>query len=123
MKKNGEYVGVDEKFVPENEKYVDESLLGDKEKTRKTLKKVGIGYICFMGLLFIGIITLFIFGFMMFGKVFNRVDKSFDTFTDIQSDVKSQMSDTQNQLKDTSSSESSMEFQDEIYSKIKNFNN
>lgn len=115
MKKNGEYVGVDEKFIPENEKYVDESLLGNKEKTRKTLKKVGIGYICFMGLLFIGIITIFIFGFMMFGKVFNKVDKSFDTFTDIQSDVKNQMSDTQNQLKDMSNFESSWEFKNKKF--------
>ena len=31
MKKNGEFVGVDEKFIPEDEKYVDESLLGNKE--------------------------------------------------------------------------------------------
>ena len=32
MKKNGEYVGIDEKYVSENEKYVDESLLGNKEQ-------------------------------------------------------------------------------------------
>ena len=35
MKKNGEFVGVDEKFIPEDEKYVDESLVGDKEKAKK----------------------------------------------------------------------------------------
>ena len=38
MKKNGEYVGVDEKFIPENEKYVDESILGNKEETEEKIK-------------------------------------------------------------------------------------
>ena len=49
MKKNGEYVGVDEKFIPEDEKYVDESLLEIKEestrKIKKTAKTIVIGYI------------------------------------------------------------------------------
>ena len=28
MKRNSQYIGVDEKYIPENEKYVDDSLLG-----------------------------------------------------------------------------------------------
>lgn len=38
MKKNGEYVGIDEK-------YVDESLLGNKEETKKTATSIFKGYI------------------------------------------------------------------------------
>lgn len=45
MKKKGEYVGIDEKYVPENEKYVDESLLGNKEETKKTATSIFKGYI------------------------------------------------------------------------------
>ena len=39
MKKNGEYVGVDEKFIPENEKYVDYSILGSKQESKQKIKK------------------------------------------------------------------------------------
>lgn len=58
MKKNGEYVGVDEKFIPENEKYVDESLLGDKEKAKKTAKKFAKGYLIFFIIFIIFVISL-----------------------------------------------------------------
>lgn len=64
MKKNGEYVGVDEKFIPENEKYVDESLLGDKEKAKKTAKRFTVGYLCFVFLIFAFVIGMVIFGFI-----------------------------------------------------------
>ncbi len=47
MKKNGEYVGVDEKFIPEGEKYVDDSVVGDKEKTKKFAIGIAKGYIIF----------------------------------------------------------------------------
>lgn len=40
MKKNSEYIGVDEKFVPEDEKYVNDSILGNREETKSKLKKV-----------------------------------------------------------------------------------
>lgn len=61
MKRNGEFVGVDEKFIPENEKYVDESLLGDKEKSKKVAKRVGKAYLCFLGILVIFSISMPIF--------------------------------------------------------------
>lgn len=38
MKKNGNYVGVDEKYVPEDEKYVDESLIGTTSEIRDGVK-------------------------------------------------------------------------------------
>lgn len=38
MKKNGQYVGVDEKYIPEDEKYVDESLLGSTDEIRDGVK-------------------------------------------------------------------------------------
>jgi hypothetical protein len=62
MKKNGEFVGVDEKFIPENEKYVNESLLGDKEKSQKIAKRFGIGYFVMM---FIPIIVFIIMATLM----------------------------------------------------------
>lgn len=93
MKKNSEYVGVDEKFIPENEKYVDESLLGNKEESKKTIKKVakgiGIGYLCFIGFVAIFMIGIIIFGFTMFNKVSN---KGMEIFTE----TKDQMMDIYN---------------------------
>ncbi len=77
MKKNAHYVGVDEKYIPENEKYVKESIADDlktdlkesyqnmdKEKAKKNIKlvaKVWIGY--FIG---VGIFAILIFGFVIF---------------------------------------------------------
>lgn len=78
MKKNGEYVGVDEKFIPEDEKYVDESILGNKEKTYKTVKKIGIGYLCFIIIIFAFAIGMIIFIASMFFGTFNKINDKFD---------------------------------------------
>lgn len=46
MKKNSEYIGVDEKFVPEDEKYVKDSILGSREESKNKIKKglkIGLG--------------------------------------------------------------------------------
>lgn len=46
MKKNSEYVGVDEKFIPEDEKYVNDSILGSREESKNKIKKglkIGLG--------------------------------------------------------------------------------
>lgn len=77
MKKNAHYVGVDEKYIPEDEKYVKEIIADDlktdlkesyqnmdKEKAKKNIKlvaKVWIGY--FIG---VGIFAILIFGFVIF---------------------------------------------------------
>lgn len=86
MKKNGEYVGVDDKFIPEDEKYVDESLLGNKEETKKTVKKVakgiGIGYLVFIGIFLVIFVSIFIF----IGSTFIKTGKMFSKGMDIVSE-------------------------------------
>lgn len=88
MKKNSEYVGVDEEFIPENEKYVDESLLGNREESKKAIKKVakgiGIGYLCLIGFVAIFMIGIIIFGFTMFSKVSN---KGMEVFTETKNQI------------------------------------
>ena len=76
MKKNTDYIGVEDKYIPEEEKYVDDSVLGDKEKTRKTIKKFGIGYLCFFLMFFALIIGFIIFQFTNIMKV----QKNFGSF-------------------------------------------
>ena len=66
MKKNGEFVGVDEK-------YVDESLVGDKEKTKKVAKRIGIAQLVIMFIPFIIFIVMTIFMVSQFNN-FNNVD-------------------------------------------------
>lgn len=71
MRKNGEYVGVDERFIPEDEKYVDESLLGDKEKSKKIAKKFAKGYMIFFVIFMIFGISMPIFMYMQGMKEMN----------------------------------------------------
>lgn len=79
MKKNGEFVGVDEKFIPENEKYVDESLLGDKEKAKKTAKKFAKGYLIFFVIFMVFAISMPIFMFMHGRKQMNDMRDKFNS--------------------------------------------
>ena len=76
MKKNGEFVGVDEKFIPENEKYVDESLLGDKEKAKKTAKKFAKGYLIFFAIFVIFAMSMPIIMFTQARKQMNDKTES-----------------------------------------------
>ena len=97
MKKNGQYVGVDEKYIPEDEKYVDNSTnseikdtvnmginaakeyVTDKDnqekfkrtgkKGLKVLKGIGIGYLAFIGFVFIMVIVVFVIIFSNFFKI------------------------------------------------------
>ena len=97
MKKNGQYVGVDEKYIPEDEKYVDNSTNNEikdtvnkginaakdyvtdkdnQEKIKKTAKKglkilkgVGIGYLAFFAFVIIMVIAGTIFAFSSFFKI------------------------------------------------------
>ncbi len=77
MKKNAEYVGVEDEFIPEDEKYVDESLLGDKEesnrKIKKTAKSVIIVYIIFAVMMFAMAIGIIIFTISSFGKAGKKI--------------------------------------------------
>lgn len=81
MKKNGEYVGVDEKFIPEDEKYVDESLLGNKEKTKKTVKSIAIGYIFFVIFLLAISIGIIIFIISTFNKTKDNMIENYNSET------------------------------------------
>lgn len=107
MKKNGQYVGVDDKYIPEEEKYVDNSLndevkglvndgirsakdyLSQKDnqekiknagrKGLKIFKGIGIGYLCFIGFIILMFIVVLVFMFSTFFKI----DKQFDKTTNI----------------------------------------
>ena len=67
MKKNSQYIGVDDKYIPKDEKYVDDSVLGSKEESRKTIIKgvkiFGIGYMIVIGIILAIIIAAFVFSF------------------------------------------------------------
>lgn len=68
MKKNAEYVGVDEKYIPEEERYVE----GNSKKDAKILKGVGIGYITFITFIFIAVIAVFGIVIMNFVNINNK---------------------------------------------------
>ena len=99
MKKNGEYVGIDDKYIPEDEKYVDDSLLGDKqinpENVKKVAKKIGIGYLIFMIL----VITVPIGLMILFGIKFNNhYNKSKNMFNEVLDKTTSQIEKSQSTI-------------------------
>lgn len=103
MKKNGQYVGVDEKYIPEEEKYVDNEINGeikdsindglrsvknyvsDKDnqqkfkntgkKGLKILKGIGIGYLALIGFIIVMVIVIFVIVFVTMGKTNNKTDE------------------------------------------------
>ncbi len=79
MKKNGEYIGVDDEFIPEDEKYVDESIIGDRkasnEKIKKVAKRIGIGYIIFFIIIFAIVMGIIIFTLFNFINMSNNREK------------------------------------------------
>ncbi len=106
MKKNGQYVGVDEKYVPEDEKYVDNNLnseikndmhniyqgikgsVSDKDnqekmkntgrKIVKIAKGVGISYLAIWGIMIVGFIIIFVSAFVMIARTGKFIDKQAD---------------------------------------------
>lgn len=115
MSKNAQYVGVDEKYIPEDEKYVDNTLneeikgtINDgiksaknylskeenREKIKRTGKKglgvakgIGIGYLCFIGFVFIMVIIVFILIFSNAFKVNQRADEIYNSSENIINDI------------------------------------
>lgn len=111
MKKNGQYVGVDEKYVPEDEKYVDNNLnseikndvhnmyqgakgyVSDKDnqekiknvgrKGLKITKGIGIGYLVFVGIVIVMVIAIFILVFSQFFRINRQRDEIRDKATNI----------------------------------------
>ena len=86
MKKNGEFVGVDEKYVPEDEKYVDESFLGKNKKIPKFVKILIGGVIgIYITILITVFITIIIGVFLTMGlsfKITNIASEGFDFIFD-----------------------------------------
>ena len=107
MKKNGAYVGVDEKYIPEDEKYIDDSVneelkdsINDRmrsvnsyvtnednqekiinvgRKGFRIAKGIGIGYLIFFGFMFLMSIIIFFLVISTFFKMSNRFDGPFGT--------------------------------------------
>jgi len=122
MKKNSQYVGVDEKFIPENEKYVDnetneeikdsindglrsvKNYVTDKdnqEKFKKTgkkglkvLKGLGIGYLVFFCFIILLVITIFVIVFVNMAKINSRADDVYEQAGSIIDKVTDQMDDS-----------------------------
>ncbi len=80
MKKNSEFVGVDEEFIPKNEEFVDESIVKDKEKSKKITKRFGKAYIIFFSCFFVIVLGGIIYGFVNFFNMEAKADvNSFNT--------------------------------------------
>ncbi len=91
MKKNSDYVGIDEKYIPENEKYVEETIQYDKNKAKKYIKGGIIVYLVVFCIIFLIVIGVFVFAFFGFhsinkkanGIINNVEEKSKEQFNDI----------------------------------------
>ena len=100
MKKNSEYVGVDEKFIPENEKYVNDSILGSKEESKKKMKKalkIGLGVWAIW--VFVGIAFFIIVVMLIFNHSKNMNKQVFDIFTSATEQIKDGMQEQNNPRK------------------------
>ena len=73
MKKNAEYIGVDEKYIPEEERYVE----GNSKKDSKILKGIGIGYLIVYIVIFLITIVVFAIILMNFININNNRKENF----------------------------------------------
>lgn len=107
MKKNSEYVGVDEKFIPEDERYVKDSVLGNREEAKNKIKKglkIGLGAYAIwvlLAIVFLVVVVVLIFNhsrktneqiFGIFGNVVEQVNGE----TQSTEDTENQMEEMQN---------------------------
>ena len=100
MKKNSEYVGVDEKFIPENEKYVNDSILGSREESKNKMKKalkIGLGVWAIW--VFVGIAFFIIVVMLIFNHSKNMNKQVFDIFTSATEQIKDGMQEQNNPSK------------------------
>lgn len=101
MKKNSKYVGVDDKFIPEDEKYVDDSLLGNKEETKKiigkTVKVAGIGYLVYTVIFLILFVSVFIIIFRFMGNTSKQAEDTFNQAGNFLNQIGNQMGNLINQ--------------------------
>lgn len=105
MKKNSEYVGVDEKFVPEDEKYVKDSILGNREETKNKIKKglkIGLGVYAIwflLAMVFLVVVVALIFNHSrkMNEQILETYDKANEQIFELYDNVVENMNDeTQN---------------------------
>ena len=124
MKKNGQYVGVDEKYIPEEEKYVDnavnselkdsinnglrsinnyvtdkdnqENLKKTGKKGLKVLKGVGIGYLVLIGLAVILVIGIIVFVIVQTVQINDKASDIFNQTSSIQERIKDQIEEQMN---------------------------
>ncbi len=118
MNKNGQYVGVDEKYIPEEEKYIDNTLNDEikgtlkdgvrsvkdyvskdenKEKIKNTGKKVlkvgkgiAIGYLVYWIVGVIIALVVFITAFVMIFKTSSRINReTTETYNKIEKHIDS----------------------------------
>ena len=122
MKKNGQYVGVDEKYIPKEEKYVDnetnkeikdsindglsqiKNYVTDKdnqEKMKKTgrkglkiLKGIGIGYIIFFGIIVMLAISIFAIVFVNMAKANNKTNDIYNQANSVIDKITDEMDDS-----------------------------
>lgn len=91
MKKNAHYVGVDEKYIPEDEKYVDNTVADDikkdikdsynnldKEKVKKSAKFLAKASMFYFAFVMIFIVVVFIIVISMFVRFPNFCGKNND---------------------------------------------
>lgn len=104
MKKNSEYVGVDEKFVPENERYVKDSILGSREETKNKLKKglkIGLGawaIWALVGIVFFIVVVVLIFNHSK--KMDQQIFDMFGSATEQMNDETQNKEDTANKMEE-----------------------
>ena len=139
MRKNGEFVGVDEKFIPENEKYVEDPIIGNdeikngynkvksyvtneenQEKFKKSGKKalkigkgIGIGYLCFLGVIFALVIGIIIFSFTTFNNIRKTQNDMMSSIQQKQDEITSSVQQKQDEI-----TSSVQQKQDEITSSV-----
>lgn len=107
MKKNSEYVGVDEKFVPEDERYVKDSVLGSREEAKNKIKKglkIGLGAYAIwvlLAIVFLVVVVVLIFNYSK--KMNQQIFDMFDSVTEQMTDETQNKEDTvdkMNEMKD-----------------------
>ena len=95
MKRNSEFIGVDEQYIPEDEKYVDESILGNKEESKNKIKKaIKIG----LGIWVIWFFLIIAFAVFMFVSIFNYSKKMNNQVLDLYYNGSEQILDLQDNV-------------------------
>ena len=81
MKKNEQYIGVDEKYVPSKDS--EEKTNSGEKKGLKIIKGIGIGYLVIICIILIFTTALFIFMFNMFSGISKQSSDIIDRTNDI----------------------------------------